>query len=301
MPEEPYSDSRWAEVGLDAVLIHRINSAVTWALVEWCRDPQERSDVIQETWLQILQHWHELRDRAKAVPWAVTIARRIAGERSVRDKKETVALRRPDALATQMSEEARVDWSDADLERIVLALGALKGRELDVLVLEYYSGLTASQIARILGTKEATIHQAQTRARKALRSRIEAQPSKGAGQKDALAGEARAPCLDSSRLQALEECLGSIHYCCGRLSELEEQSGSEEIPDPQVAAFIEGFHVRSEVVARILASYGRIQFRVHQLWLQRPPPSLPLRSLNPDRGLEQGRAKGCLGVKRRVA
>jgi len=273
MPEESYSDSQWAQADLDETLIARINSAMDRAIRTWINDPDERADVIHDTWLEILKCWASLRDRQKAVPWAVTIARRSARGKLRRREREREALNCLDLSVAWRTEDAPPEWSEAQVDWVVWALSELPHPQQLVLIQKYYSGLTAAEIGRFLGQRPESIRQAQHRAKEALKAKW---GSESSHQQLQITLTPEAPLLSVDRLIVLivERCLDMVSTSLTALKELDDLVYRDNHPEALVVTSSTKEQVR-RTISWAAVQCGRLR---HQAALMRSLVSSGLRA-----------------------
>jgi RNA polymerase sigma-70 factor, ECF subfamily len=145
-----------------------------------CRDPGDAEDVLQDTLLAMARGIPDFRGASSISTWLFTIARRFCikkrrkskfAPREERSLDTDVALeaagvadpaRSPeDALASKQVEQA--------LER---AIGDLPPSSREVLVLRDVEGLTAPQVAEVLGTSVPAVKSRLHRARQSVRAQL---------------------------------------------------------------------------------------------------------------------------------
>lgn len=146
--------------------------------MKMCRDPEDAKDILQETLLAAARGVGEFRGAASLTTWLYTIARSFCIKKRRRSKfapaeqslegsaAETARLadptRAPDeALAGKQVEQA--------LEQ---AIAALEPMYREVLVLRDLEGLTAPEVAEILGLGVPAVKSRLHRARAAVRAQL---------------------------------------------------------------------------------------------------------------------------------
>lgn len=123
-------------------------------LLAFSGDPEVASDAVAEAFAQVLRRGDEVRDPER---WVWRAAFRIAaGELKERRKREVLGV----AGSYEMEEPAR---------DLVIALGALSGRQRAAVVLHDAAGYPARDVARIVGSTEAAIRVHLMRGRRRLR------------------------------------------------------------------------------------------------------------------------------------
>ena len=122
-----------------------------WAL-GCCRwDREEAEEVLQTTYLKILDGRARFDERSSFKTWLFAVIRRTAAERRrSRWLRSLAALRWLDDPPPVTTPEARLDSSETS--RVLrAALQALPARQREVLHLVFYQDLTVEEAARVLG------------------------------------------------------------------------------------------------------------------------------------------------------
>lgn len=141
-----------------------------------CRDPEDARDVAQETLLSVAKGIGEFRGASSLGTWLYAIARSHCLKRRRRRKGEPADLASLDAdaalrdgLADASRDPERVA-GDRELERAVDdAVGRLDDAHREVLVLRDAEGLTAPEVAEVLGISVDAVKSRLHRARVAVR------------------------------------------------------------------------------------------------------------------------------------
>ena len=128
------------------------------------KNDADAEDAIQNTLLAAYEHLDELRFFEKFKPWILKILTRecyrVAGGRHSHADVDEIALAAPPAPDPDTKESV---WS---------AVCQLESVYRDVVILFYYENLTTRQIAQILNISEDNVRKRLSRAREALRSRL---------------------------------------------------------------------------------------------------------------------------------
>lgn len=178
-----------------------------------CGHPEDAADLVQDVFLQAYRKWHQFHGDSQATTWLYTIAaracrrsrRRRAGEPAKLESLDELLPNPGDGipdlheeatgpLAEHLQKEAR--------ESVERAVSELPDAFRMPLVLKELLELPVSEVAAILGVKEATVKTRLHRARLLLRRRVaEGLPQKPAPHPN----HARSVCLDL--LAAKQEAL----------------------------------------------------------------------------------------------
>lgn len=154
-----------------------------------CGDPQDAEDVLQETLLALARGVRELRGTSSLSTWLYTVARRFClkkrRRRAMAPGGEAAEL--PDPAAGSEESLAGKEVAQA-LER---AIRALPPPHREVLVLRDVEGLSAPEVAEILGISAQAVKSRLHRARVAVRDAVAPALGQPAGQAGGLpAGQA---------------------------------------------------------------------------------------------------------------
>jgi RNA polymerase sigma-70 factor (ECF subfamily) len=134
------------------------------------REESDAWDVLQQTWIKILNGIGSLRDPRSLAPWLYRIARNTALTHArVREQHESLEDH-PDAFASG-SAEGQLEFEDAEqVHRGLLSL-SLPHRE--VLTLFFLDDLSIEETAAVLGVPPGTVKSRLYYAKLALRKAIE--------------------------------------------------------------------------------------------------------------------------------
>jgi RNA polymerase sigma-70 factor (ECF subfamily) len=148
-----------------------------------CGNSEEAEDLVQETFLQAFRKWDQFEGRSAPSSWLYTIAARICQRRNrlrsgeparVESLSELLPSGQPMVATLPSSEESQLDEQlrrEAQ-ERVDQALANLPIHLRLPLLLKDITELSLSQIADILGLKEATVKTRVHRGRLALRKEL---------------------------------------------------------------------------------------------------------------------------------
>lgn len=179
---------------LDELLTQHQRQVYRFGL-KMCRDPEDAKDILQETLLAAARTVKDFRGASSISTWMYTIARSFCIKKRRRSKfapqeEESLDVRQPGAEALQVADPSRPpDESlagrqlEAALEE---AIAGLEPMYREVLVLRDVEGLTAPEVAEVMGlTVEAVksrLHRARVAVREAMASHlaVPALPSLGA-------------------------------------------------------------------------------------------------------------------------
>ena len=174
MTERQRSDVAFADVA------ERVAPRLFRIGVRMCGSADEAEDLVQDALLQGFRKWHQFEGRSDPATWLYTIAGRLCQRRHRRragepSRMESFSALSPSAedpvVALPAAGESPLDEHlRKDAERAVsTALAQLPPHVRLPLVLADIAELSTSEVARILGLKEATVKTRVHRARLSLR------------------------------------------------------------------------------------------------------------------------------------
>jgi RNA polymerase sigma-70 factor (ECF subfamily) len=183
--EEP-TDARLVEAArhgdrqsLEA-LLERHQAQVYRFGMKMCRDPEDAQDVLQDTLLAMARSVRDFRGASSISTWLYTIARSFCIKKRRRSKFAPEPER---SLDTEAAPEAsRLPDSARDPEEVLAgkrvrsaletAIGALEPKYREVLLLRDVEGLSAPEVAEVLGVTVQAVKSRLHRARLAVRERV---------------------------------------------------------------------------------------------------------------------------------
>jgi RNA polymerase sigma-70 factor, ECF subfamily len=166
---------------LDDLLEHHQRTVYRYGL-KMCRDPEDAKDVLQETLLAAVRTLKDFRGAASVSTWLYTIARSFCLKKRRRSKfapeqEESLEAAAPGKEARQIPDAAR--WPDDELAgrqieaALERAIGGLDPMYREVLVLRDVEGLTAPEVAEVMGLSVEAVKSRLHRARLAVRAAVE--------------------------------------------------------------------------------------------------------------------------------
>jgi RNA polymerase sigma-70 factor (ECF subfamily) len=231
--------------------------------LKMCREEEDAKEVLQETLFAAARSLPEFRGASSLSTWLYTIARSFC------IKRRRTSKFAPDEVAS-LDEDAGAAVQVADLRRgpeeevagrqigAVLheAIGALDPMHREVLVLRDVEGLSASEVAEVMGLSVEAVKSRLHRARLAVRDRVAPILS------DDAVAVPRARCrdvveafsrrlegdIDASACAELEHHLASCPTCRGRCDSLRgtltlcRRAGDEPVPTAVAASVRDALH-----------------------------------------------------------
>src|SRR5215469_12667409 len=133
-------------------------------LVYWTSRREQAEDLVQETWLRVLEHAGQYNGRLRFEPWLFSIARNLAIDHLRKQQRASgkasdvpgdeagLNLPAPD-FESPFFAAARSE----DAKRIATALGALEPIYREALLLRFQEDLSLAEIAQVAGAPISTV------------------------------------------------------------------------------------------------------------------------------------------------
>jgi RNA polymerase sigma factor (sigma-70 family) len=134
--------------------------------------PDEVSDVVQTTWLRLIQHVEDIRDPRALPAWLGTTAAREAVAVRRRSRREVTVADVDTAETSDVEEQLAVLWSGQLLRRAMADLSPRERRLIEILLLP--DELSYREIGRRLGMPVGSIGPVRQRAFRRLRRTLAA-------------------------------------------------------------------------------------------------------------------------------
>lgn len=159
-------------------LIARHEAQVYRFGAKMCRDPADAQDVLQDTLLAMARGVRDFRGASSISTWLYSVARSFCIKKRRRSKflREETTLDAADEGSSAMSDPARPPDEQLAGKQVELALDAairtLAPAYREVLVLRDVEGLTAAEVAEVLGITAQAVKSRLHRARLAVRAAV---------------------------------------------------------------------------------------------------------------------------------
>jgi RNA polymerase sigma factor (sigma-70 family) len=140
-------------------------------------DPADAADALAETFLVAWRRLDDVPTGADAKPWLLAVARRVLSNQC-RGARRRLGL--ADRLAQELSAYRPAVPTESDL-LVRRALAGLSEADREVLLLSAWEGLTPAEIGAVVGIRAVSVRSRLHRARRRLRSELEALGWDGAG------------------------------------------------------------------------------------------------------------------------
>lgn len=134
-------------------------------------DEQESWQILQETWVKVLQGIAKLREPRKLPAWLYSIARKTAlSHLRAKYTEQALFKNHEDASSTGNCDS---DLAFDDAEQVHYGLGKLSLQHRDVLTLFFLRDLTVQEIAQVLDVPDGTVKSRLFYAKRDLRTVLE--------------------------------------------------------------------------------------------------------------------------------
>ena len=140
-------------------LLERHGNHVLRLAYSYLHNMADAEEILQESLIRFLKTMPRLENERHERAWLLRVAANLSKDRIAYDR-----LRRTDELDETLAAEER-----EDLSFVWEAVKDLPVRDREVIHLFYYEGLSAGEIARILGQKETTVRSRLMRGREKLK------------------------------------------------------------------------------------------------------------------------------------
>ena len=162
------------ELGGELECLHR--DSFSWAVSCCAGDREEAEDVLQETYLKIVDGRARFGGRSAFKTWLFGVIRRTAGERSRRRRLRSALLfrwaDRPTATSKHSQPSDRIDRRES-AARVDHALEQLSRRQRQVVELVFYQDRTVAEAAEILAISIGSARVHYARGKEKLRVTLE--------------------------------------------------------------------------------------------------------------------------------
>jgi RNA polymerase sigma-70 factor (ECF subfamily) len=161
-------------------LLERHQAQVYRFAMKMCRDPEDAKDVLQDTLLAMARGVRDFRGASSISTWLYTVARSVCIKKRRRSKFAPEAERSLDTDATtearSLADPARApdeELAGRQVEHALeQAIAALEPMYREVLLLRDAEGLTAPEVAEVLGLSVQAVKSRLHRARLAVRAEV---------------------------------------------------------------------------------------------------------------------------------
>jgi RNA polymerase sigma-70 factor (ECF subfamily) len=177
-PQSAETESHCIEVALrrkDPDFIGRLVTQYHYRLLRYLvymtSRREQAEDLVQETWLRVLECGAQYNSRLRFEPWLFSIARNLAIDHLRRSDK-TVSGEALELPASDLHSPFQAAAKSEDAHRIAGALGALEPIYREALLLRFQEDLSLAEIAQVTGAPVSTISSRIQRGLAMLRSSL---------------------------------------------------------------------------------------------------------------------------------
>jgi RNA polymerase sigma-70 factor (ECF subfamily) len=171
-----------AYVGGDAAafreLFDRYATLLTRVLARQLRSPQEASDLVQQTFLQLHRARRDFRPDAKLRPWLFTIALNLKREYFRRAQRHPEAPLELDGRLDPAIEPRGAERADA-ARQLQSALARIPPDQAEVIALHWLEGLSFAEVGELVGASVSAVKVRAHRGYVALRRLLDEETDRG--------------------------------------------------------------------------------------------------------------------------
>ncbi|GAA3754963.1 RNA polymerase sigma factor [Terriglobus aquaticus] len=167
-----------AEVDI-AALVQRHATLLFRVAHSVLRNPHEAEDVVQDTFVRVLQHRHDLPAVREKRVWLVRIAWNLAVDRTRRIRPESMDAAFAESLSATLVPADRAMDEAERLRRVLRAVDALPRTERAALLLSAVDEMSTAEVAAVLRKSESAVRAMLFRARGRLKQRLAEMEKKG--------------------------------------------------------------------------------------------------------------------------
>jgi RNA polymerase sigma-70 factor (ECF subfamily) len=128
------------------------------------KDGSLAEDIVQETFVKAIAESSQLREDASFFAWLVRIGIRVGLDQKRKRRHETLFDELPEQASDSASPERRALESE-DGAKVRAALSRLKDYPRELIVLRYFAGFSAAELAAVFGKSDVAIRKDLERAR----------------------------------------------------------------------------------------------------------------------------------------
>jgi RNA polymerase sigma factor (sigma-70 family) len=150
--------------------------AVYWTAMSLLKNEADAEDIVQETFVSLIESYDSLNDKDKVIPWLKKIAANKCLNRLTRTKTDTVEdefFENVEAVAEDFLPDSIIESEEA--RRIVMDIinNKLSDDIRRTLILFYFDDLSTREIAEALGVPEGTVRRRLNFARNKIKKEVE--------------------------------------------------------------------------------------------------------------------------------
>lgn len=168
-----------AEIDL-AALLQRHATLLFRVAHSVLRNAHEAEDVVQDTFVRVLQHRGDLPGVREQRVWLIRIAWNLALDRTRRVRPESMEAGFAESLSAKLVPADRALDEAERLRRVLRAMDALPREERAALLLSAVDEMSTAEVAAVLRKSESAVRALLFRARGRLKQRLAEMEKKGA-------------------------------------------------------------------------------------------------------------------------
>jgi RNA polymerase sigma-70 factor (ECF subfamily) len=164
---------RHKDIALIGDLVERYQYRLVRYLFHLSVRPERAEDLVQETWLRVLDRAHQYDGRSRFEPWLFSIARNLAIDEL--RKREHVSLDAAEVLMAEVDRQSPFQAAarGEDAVRLAAGIDALDPIYREALLLRFQEDLSLQEISGIVGAPVSTVSSRIHRGLALLRSHWE--------------------------------------------------------------------------------------------------------------------------------
>ena len=156
-----------------AELVARVRSRIRWWADRVIHDDDEADDIAQQVLLKLHVRLREFEGRSRFTTWLYRMTVNTAlNHRRIQRRREELLREASSASAVEMPDRVAREETGRVAELLSAYASELSGREREVFEMADLRGMTASDIAKMLGVQPVSVRAALSRARRRIRLRI---------------------------------------------------------------------------------------------------------------------------------
>lgn len=157
---------------LDRLVLEHLPAALRFA-TRLTGDPHRAEEIVQEALLRVVRSWNTFRGEAAFRTWLFRIVINVFRDRLARSDAIEVPIDDLDELIDEGGTDAAETAMAGELEQLIAKeVSRLPARQREVLVLTVYEGLSAREVAGVVGISAANVHSTLSAARARLKARL---------------------------------------------------------------------------------------------------------------------------------
>jgi RNA polymerase sigma-70 factor (ECF subfamily) len=227
-------------------LLERVQPQIFGFGMKMCGHREDAREVLQDTLLAVARSVRDFRGQSSLSTWLYTIARSFCIKRRRRERPEDPLDAAPEPIDPKRSPEDST--AGRQMERLLLdSMSQLEPMYREVLVLRDGEGLTAPEVAEVLGISvdavKSRLHRARVQVRDLLMKRLQATPKSGCSDVATLLSQKLEGEISSELCAEMERHVEACSACRTQCETLQRtlglcrRAGSGPVP-PEIQALV---------------------------------------------------------------